>query len=356
MNKTLQNKIEERSIDGNENLLACLKLMDLKKVKSLLVFVEGNFANIVSIGDIQRAILLDISLNEKVSKVLRPGATISNEAQDIESIKQLMFDKRMELMPIVNDQNKIIDLLIWEDIFLKEKRVSKADLNLPVVIMAGGKGTRLRPITNILPKPLIPLGDKTILERIMDSFVDVGCHDFHLSVNYKSELIKYYFDDLDHPDYKVSYFKEPKPLGTVGSITLLKGKINSTFFISNCDILINQDYSKVLEYHKEKSNEITIVAAIKHYKIPYGTLETGSEGQLVSLQEKPEINYKINSGLYILEPHLIDEIPEGEFFHITHLIEKILERKGKVGVFPISEGAWQDIGQWDQYLSRKDEY
>ena len=137
-------------------------------------------------------------------------------------------------------------------------------------------------------------------------------------------------------------------MGTAGSMSLLKGKISETFFVTNCDILIEQDYSEILEYHKVNKNEITIVAALKHFPISYGTIETGENGKLKKLIEKPELTFKINSGMYILEPHLIDEIPVNEFFHITTLIEKVSNRGGNVGVFPVSEKSWKDVGNWSE--------
>ncbi len=147
-----------------------------------------------------------------------------------------------------------------------------------------------------------------------------------------------------------TYLEEP--LGTAGSLYLLKGKINNTFFISNCDIIIEEDYGEIYNYHKKNQNELTIVAALKHYAIPYGTLETGDNGILQKLHEKPELVFKINSGMYILEPHLLKEIPENKIFHITKLIENIKKRGGKVGVFPVSENSWKDIGEWSAYLKQ----
>ncbi|WP_460545713.1 sugar phosphate nucleotidyltransferase, partial [Echinicola sediminis] len=154
---------------------------------------------------------------------------------------------------------------------------------------------------------------------------------------------------------ELNFFKEDKPLGTAGSLHLLKGKLKETFFVSNCDILIDEDYSQILKYHKENRNEITLVPALKHISIPYGTIETGENGVLENMAEKPNWTIKINAGLYVLEPSLIDEIPENEFFHITHLIEKVKKRNGRVGVFPVSEKSWKDIGEWDEYLRSKDE-
>ena len=215
--------------------------------------------------------------------------------------------------------------------------------------MAGGKGTRLKPLTNIIPKPLIPVGEKTILEEIMNQFETIGCTKFHMSVNYKYDMIEYYLSQLEHK-YDISFFQEDKPLGTIGSVSLLKGKITTPFFVSNCDILINQDYRDVYEYHISNKNDITIVTAIKTYTIPYGVIEAEEGGIMTGLSEKPEFNYMINTGVYILNPELIDLIPEGEFFHITHLMEKVRKNGGKVGCFPVSNGAWRDMGEWPEYL------
>ena len=152
-------------------------------------------------------------------------------------------------------------------------------------------------------------------------------------------------------NYNVNFIEEEKPLGTGGSLYLLKDKIKEPFFVTNCDILIEQDYSEIYNYHKENGNEITLVSALNHIKFPYGIINTGKDGELLSINEKPEMTYEINSGMYILEPHLIDEIPINKFFHITQLIEKVKQRKGKVGVFPVSEKSWVDIGDWEKYIN-----
>lgn len=222
-------------------------------------------------------------------------------------------------------------------------------INLPVVIMAGGKGTRLKPITNVIPKPLVPVGDKTILEVIMDQFEGIGCHKFYMSVNYKADMMELYLSQLEHK-YDIEFFMEDKPLGTIGSVSLLKGKITTSFFVSNCDSINEQDYRDVYDYHVSNKNDMTIVTLVKSFKIPYGVIKTGEDGLMQSLQEKPEHTYMVNSGVYILKPELIDEIPEDEFFHVTHLMEKVKARGGRVGCFPVSENSWHDMGEWPEYL------
>ena len=322
--------------------------MDAANCKLLIVTsVDDSFYGLVSIGDIQRAIIKNVPLSESVSKILREDIIVAHANDDLQMVKQRMKTRRNEFMPVINKEKRVIEVIFWNDLF-EEKRI-KANIDLPVVVMAGGRGTRLKPLTNVIPKPLIPVSEKTIIEDIMDRFVDHGCHDFYLSVNYKADLIRYYFDQLKNFNYHISFFQEEKPLGTAGSLSLLKGKIEKTFFVSNCDILIDEDYSEILKYHQTNKNEITLIAALMHYPIPYGTLETSQDGLLNALTEKPELNFKINSGMYVIEPKLLEEIPENTFFHITQLIENVLSREGKVGVFPVSEKSWKDVGSLSEY-------
>ena len=344
-------KIEKRKINIGEDLLYALKHMDKISKKSLLVFDGPNFINILSIGDIQRAILKNFPLDSSIKDVLRKNTRVAKHTDSNESIKKTMKEYRIECMPIIDDKNKLVNVIFWDDIFDVNDEIPKVKFNLPVVIMAGGKGTRLKPLTNVIPKPLIPTGNITIIEEIMNRFVNAGCNNFYLSLNYKAETIKHYFKELKNNAYNLSYFQEDKPLGTAGSLYLIKDKIKSTFFVSNCDIIIDTDYSEILKYHQDNKNELTIISALRHYSIPYGTIKTRDGGVLSKLTEKPELTFQINSGMYILEDHLLNEIPKNKFFHITHLIENIQKRNGKIGVFPISEGSWTDIGDRNGYLN-----
>lgn len=346
----MDKRIQAISIVKTKPVIAALKQMDAMKVKLLLVTDGDKFCSLLSIGDIQRAIIANVPLESPIEKILRDKVNVAKVGDDRERIITRMKERRNDFMPIVDDGGNIVDVIFWEDISAyKESRI-RSPFTLPVVIMAGGKGTRLRPLTNVLPKPLIPIGEQTMMEDIMDRFVECGCHNFYVSVNYKADTIRRYFDNLGKPQYHVEYFQEDKPLGTAGSLHLLKDRINSTFFVSNCDIIIDEDYSEILKFHRDNENEITVVAAMKNYSIPYGTLETGDGGQLLSLHEKPELTYKINTGMYVLEPHLIKEIPTNSLYHITFLIDKLISEHRKVGVFPINEGSWTDIGNWDEYM------
>ena len=346
-------RIIDRSIQCQESLIQSLKDMDERRVKMLLVFNGEQFLSILTIGDIQRAIIQNVKLDVPIIDIISTNKKFAHEGESLEKIKQKMLSLRAECMPVLNENGDLIDVLFWNDIFQNAEEPKREKIDLPVVIMAGGQGTRLKPLTNVLPKPLIPVGDKTIIEEIMDQFEGIGCTKFYMSVNYKVEMMKFYISQLEH-HYDIEYFQEDKPMGTIGSVALLKGKINTHFIVSNCDIVIDQDYRDVYDYHKDNRNDITLVTAVKTQRIPYGVIETGENGLMIGLTEKPENTFMFNTGVYILNPNLIDEIPQGQMYHITNLMEKVKARGGRVGCFPVSEHAWRDMGEWPEYLKMID--
>lgn len=346
-------RINNRIITMTTSLLDAMKKMDEVKVKTLFVFLDNHFEGIITLGDIQRAIINNIALKEQVGRILNKKKVYGYQSEGEDIIKEKMRKMRAEVMPILDEKGELVDVWFWGDLFKEKELTEREKINLPVVIMAGGKGTRLKPITNVIPKPLVPIGDKTILETIMDQFEEIGCTKFYMSVNYKADMMKYYLGQLNHK-YDIEFFQEEKPLGTIGSVSLLKDKINTPFFVSNCDSINDQDYRDVYDYHVENHNDLTIVTMVKSFRIPYGVIETGEDGLMVSLSEKPELTYQVNTGVYILNPTCIDEIPENEFFHITHLMEKIKARGGRVGCYPVSEHAWKDMGEWPEYLKMID--
>lgn len=342
-------KIKDLAVASNVSLLDAMKQMDSIKKKLLFVFNDEKFISILTIGDIQRAIIAGKPLSESILNIPSGDKIYAAPGESVESVRSKMTRLRTDYMPVIDKEGNLVDVILWNEIMHTDAGIKRDLIDLPVVIMAGGLGTRLRPITNVIPKPLIPLGEKTILESIMDQFVHIGCHKFYISVNYKFDMLKYYMDQLP-VQYDVEYIKEDRPLGTIGSVSLLKGKIDRPFFVSNCDALINQDLRDVYEYHIKNNNDMTLVTALKSYSIPYGVIETSEGGVLNSIQEKPELAFQINTGVYILNPQMIDEIPHDEFFHITHLMEKVRGRGGRIGCFPVSDGSWIDIGEWDKYL------
>jgi NDP-sugar pyrophosphorylase family protein len=251
-------------------------------------------------------------------------------------------------LPIVeNDQ--IIDLIIKSKWFIdsgygKESR----QLNAPVVIMAGGKGTRLEPFTSILPKPLIPIGEKPIIEIIMAEYAKYGLHKFYLSVNYKAKMIKAYFEDATK-NYSIEYIDENVPLGTAGSLKLIEHSINHPFFVSNCDVLIKDQYDKIYDFHINGSYELTLVASMQNHTLPYGVCEIETGGRLKAIKEKPNFDFLANSGMYILNPSVFRYIPSNTFYNMTDLINDLLKNGYSVGVYPVSENSYMDFGQWSEF-------
>ncbi|WP_212760714.1 nucleotidyltransferase family protein [Pseudoalteromonas sp. NEC-BIFX-2020_002] len=337
-------------ISSNISVLDAMKKMDEVRKKLLITIDEsGKYVTLISIGDVQRAILQGVNLSLSVSELKLDRKIVASTSDSMQDISDLMKKIRAEFMPVLDGEGNIIKVVFWEELINQDEIKPSNQYDVPVVIMAGGKGTRLKPLSNVLPKPLTPIGEKTILEEIMSRFENAGSNDFYMSVNYKKEMIEYYLNSVNQAD-KVSFFEEDKPLGTAGSLSLLKGKIDKTFYVTNCDILIEQDLGELYEYHQRNQNEITLVSALKTLSIPYGTIQSGKDGILESMEEKPQLTFKINAGVYILEPHLLNEIPENEFYHITDLIASVNDRGGRVGVFPISEKSWLDIGEWPEYI------
>lgn len=344
-------RVRKKIVSAETSIIQAIRLMDEGFTKLLLVFDGEQFLGIITNGDLQRAIIAHTPFETPIRQVIdNTTKRYAHVGDDREKIKEWMLEKRAELMPVVDDRGQLVDVVFWDEVLSETPNTdNRPKIDLPVVIMAGGKGTRLKPITNVIPKPLVPVGDKTILEVILDQFESIGCHKFYMSVNYKADMMKYYLSQLEHK-YDIEFFMEDKPLGTIGSVSLLKGKITTPFFVSNCDSINEQDYRDVYDYHVSNKNDMTIVTMVKSFKIPYGVIETGEDGLMIDLKEKPEQTYQVNTGVYILNPEVIDEIPEGEFFHITHLMEKVKARGGRVGCFPVSEHSWKDMGEWPEYL------
>jgi len=199
-----------------------------------------------------------------------------------------------------------------------------------------------------LPKPLIPIGDKPIIDIIMDKFSQQGVKEFYITINHKHRMIKSYFEEVN-TKYTIHYIEEKEPLGTAGSLKLLKGKIKDPVLVTNCDIIINADYSEVVDFHNLNNYDMTIVGSFRHYTIPYGICEIENGGILKAITEKPEYDFLVNTGMYILKNKAIDLIPDNKLFHITDLVKSLKDDKGRIGIFPVSEKSWVDVGQWEEY-------
>lgn len=329
-------------IDEECTMLEAMELIDKVSKKLLFVTRRGKFVAAISNGDIRRWILKKGSIEAKVKDIANYNPKFISE-KDKSTAKEYMKSHFMEGLPIVDENGDIVSVLLLND---EEYKIEK-HFNIPVVIMAGGLGTRLYPYTKILPKPLIPIGDIPIVEHIINRFKQNGCNQFHLVVNHKKNMIKAYFNEVDK-DYSISYVDEDKMLGTGGGLSLLKNVVNSTFILSNCDILINEDYEKMYNHHKSQNNLITMVCSLKSIKIPYGVVEISETGEIESMKEKPEVKIFANTGLYIVESRVVQELEEGVAIGFPDVVERYKNAGERVGVYPISENNWMDMGQLDE--------
>lgn len=308
---------------------------------------KGKLVGVLTDGDIRRWLIKTGDLQADIQQIMNknPKVIYRAEAKDA---KKIMDRYMVTALPLVTPENYVQDIIFREG--NKERRKEEQEKVLtetPVVIMAGGKGTRLYPYTKILPKPLIPIGDIPIMERIINAFYNYQVKQFYVTVNYKKGMIKSYFNDLD-VDYKLHYIEEEKPLGTAGSLGLIDAVFEKPIIVTNCDILIHADYADIYRYHCESDNEITIVTALKNIVVPYGVVHSSENGRIKSMEEKPKLSYFVNTGMYVLNPNLLNEIPKDTFFHMTHLSDKLLSEGRKVGMYPISEDSFLDMGEFEE--------
>ena len=318
----------------------------MKKIDSnasgilFLVDSAAKLIGCITDGDIRRFLLAGGKLDAPVTKAanLNPKFAFSEE-----EALQLYHKKNYIVIPIVDIEKHVTNLYNGEENITKER----AALSIPVVINAGGRGTRLDPFTRVLPKPLIPVGDLPIIEHIMKEFQSYSCEQFHIIVNYKKELMKAYFTESENK-YDISWYDEEMPLGTGGGLSLLRGRLNETFFFTNCDNLLQANYERMLEFHRENGNVITMVCAYKNFSIPYGVIEMGVNGKIESMKEKPLVSFLTNTGIYIVEPEVLDDIEDNVAIGFPDVVDRQRQKGRKVAVFPVSESEWMDMGQLDE--------
>jgi len=320
----------------------------------LVVDDKQRFMGTLTDGDLRRSILNGCDSNAGIegSYFRDPYVLHENKFTEQEA-GELMVQRNIALLPIVDEKRRVVGFRTWAQVFGKVDKSKDNKLAVPVVIMAGGKGTRLEPFTQVFPKPLLPIHDKPVIEHIIESFTKAGVNNFYLMVNYKSRMLKAFFEELQ-PDYPVHFVDEREPFGTAGSLKFLEGKFEEPFLVTNCDIIINIDHANLYDFHKNNEYDITLVASMKNYIIPYGICELNGGGYLDRIKEKPEYNFLVNAGLYVLNPNVLKYIPKGKMYHITELMADAKKKGMKIGVYPIAEEAWIDIGQWTEYKKALD--
>lgn len=345
----MKNLIIPQSISIKQSL----NHLEKNKEKCLLVVSKKRIlVGTLNDGDIRRAIIKGANVDSKIKNYVqkKPFYLFKDDLKNKKDyeISNLIEKKRknhIDVIPILDKNKKIIDILS-----LRKKNINRGSNKLlrkvPLVIMAGGKGSRLKPFTDIFPKALIPINNVPAVEHIINHFRKNNVTNIFLTLNYKKELIKSYF--ADKKSFKLKYIEEKKELDTAGAIGLLKNKIKSDFFICNCDTLSKINIEKFFEYHSKGKFDITLVAAAKKHSLSYGSCKLDGKGNLKKIIEKPFTNHLVNIGLYLLKPSIITMVSGKETISMDQLITKAKKRKKKIGVFPVNENNWQDVGEWSE--------
>lgn len=324
----------------------------LEKTEEKIVFVvdaEARLVGSLTDGDIRRWILSDGDLKAQALQVCNRKPFVAEDGFGMDQVRAEMLNQNLICIPVINASREVVRLVFWKELFQSEAESKpKRKLNLPVVIMAGGRGTRLAPFTNVLPKPLIPVGDRTVIEIIIDQFRGFGLDQFLLAINYKSKIVKSFFEELA-PAYSVAFLEEKEPRGTAGALLELYSPVPDNLLVTNCDIVIQADLAELVAFHDDNQYDLTLVASLKDYNIPYGVCELEKGGCLARISEKPQYSFLINTGMYVVRRNRLNLIPDHSAYDMTDFIEHIKSAGGRIGVFPIGENAWTDTGEWAEY-------
>ena len=347
----MEKSINNLFIKKNSSIRDAFVLLN-KNAKKFLIVVEkeNKLLGTLTDGDIRKYLLKGLNLDSSIDKIFNKSCFYIKEI-DLEkkNILSVFSEKKIEFIPVINKSRKVVNVLKYND-FHKSRNYSKKIKNIScdLAIMAGGFGERLKPFTEVLPKPLIPIGNVPIISLIIDRFEKFGVKNIFISLNYKSEIVKAYLTN-SKISKKIKFLIEKKRLGTCGSLSLIKKNTKRSLMVSNCDVLLDIDYHDFYENHKKNKNDITLVAAIKKFTIPYGSCELLKNGDLKKIKEKPSSQHLINTGLYLVEPKVLKIIKKNKRLDFDELINEAKLKKLKIGVYPIDDSLWSDFGQWDQY-------
>jgi dTDP-glucose pyrophosphorylase len=344
----------------NRNILINEDISFAKAIKKLnetgercLIVVDANKNLIGSLsdGDVRKSLFKGNGLRTSIKKFInRECLFCRNSDLDIKKLRKIMIEKRIYVVPVINNANKVIRIINIEDLDNKNFFFNKSKIkNIGVIIMAGGLGTRMKPFTNILPKPLLPIKNKTVIDHIIENFISIGFKEINLSINYKSKILKAYFEEKKH-DIKINYLEEIKPLGTAGCLKLINKNKYSDLFVVNCDTISNFNLTNPIFFHKTNNNDLTLFCSEKRFKVPYGVVSMDKDNFLQDIKEKPQFNYFINLGMYIFKSSLLDLIPKNQIkFDFDYFINLLKKDNKIVSLYPVDENSWFDVGKWDDY-------
>jgi dTDP-glucose pyrophosphorylase len=340
--------VKNISVPTKATIRQVLEKIDSGNMQIAFVVDNDLLLGTVTDGDIRRGFLSGMGLDDSIENLYNSNPVKGYISQPKENLVQLALARGIKQLPMIDDGGKLVGVEIVDD-YLRVTKKPNA-----VVLMAGGLGTRLRPLTTNTPKPMLTVGSKPILETIIENFSRYGFHNFYLSVNYKAEKIREYFGDGQGQGVSITYLSETKRLGTAGALNMLPEDLDSPIIVMNGDLLTNINFEHLLNYHLLTEADATMCVREYDFQVPYGVVR--SEGAVIqSIIEKPTYQYYVNAGIYVLNPSVLKHIPAGENFDMPQLFDTLIEHKQKACSFPIHE-YWMDIGQPNDFEKANDEY
>ena len=342
-------KIKDIIVNEDTSIIDVLKIID-KSSKQLALVVDSKqkLLGTLSDGDIRRALLNNIPLTDSIKNVYFKTPTVANINDSREEIINICISKKIHQIPIVDNDSNLVGLEILDELISKEQKSNK------VILMVGGLGTRLRPLTETTPKAMLHVGGKPILQTIVEKFVSYGFVNIVMCVGYKSNIIQDFFGDGSKFGAHIEYVLEDKRMGTAGALSLLETKPVEPFFVMNGDLLTNVNFEHLLEYHLENNSIATMCVREYDFQVPYGVVNV-KDGKILSIEEKPVHKFFVSAGIYMLSPDCISHIPENEFYDMPTLFEKLIAMNENTVSFPLRE-YWLDIGRMEEYEKANQEY
>jgi dTDP-glucose pyrophosphorylase len=341
--------IQNIKLNINSTIKEALQIIDNGALQiALIVDEDDKLLGTLTDGDIRRGLLKGLDLNSSIESIVFKAPTIAKISNTKEEILKLALSKKLHQIPIVDDSGKILGIQEIEELIKPKDKTNK------VILMVGGLGTRLRPLTENTPKPMLKVGNKPILQTIVEKFAEYGYTNIVMCVNYKSHVIQDYFDDGKEFGVNIEYILEEQRMGTAGALSLLKEKPTEAFFVMNGDLLTNVNFEHLHNFHSNNSSMGTMCVREYDFQVPYGVVNIDGS-KIKSIEEKPTHNFFVSAGIYMLSPEVLKYIPQNEFYDMPTLFEKLISESKNAISFPIRE-YWLDIGRIEEYKKANEEY
>ena len=338
---------------ANSNIRQAIKILNKHGSKTIIVINDNNkLVGTLSDGDIRKSILKGYNLKSSINNIYNKKPTfIYSDEIDKKKIRKIFLKKKISLIPVVNKKKELIKFFYLEDVldlYNIDQEIEKDSKKLGVVIMAGGKGIRMQPYTKVFPKPLLPMGDDTVIDLIVSKFLSYKINNFYVTTNYKHEVINSHFKKYK-TKINCRLIKENKQLGTAGSLSYLKNSKEDLFFVSNCDSVVSENYNDILKFHTNNKNDITIVASKKSVKFPYGVCLLNDKNKFTGFKEKPNYNFLLNTGLYVINRKELKLLKNNQKIDMDEFILRLKKKKKKIDVYQVDHKNWHDFGSWESY-------